>query len=422
MRIEDIRLEDAGTRRRAAARVVWEDRDQPAQELYFETTPAFANDFIASADAFMAAALPPAMACGERRIRVGGRLCTQLHDGAQAITALFANWYPQYPRPLIEASDGLAASLPRAARRTASFMSGGVDALALLRGNRLALPLDHPGAIRDCILVGGLNGYDFGPEGMRREREALFQKRIERLQAFAARADFTLIPLWTNTRTLYPSPQRWTEMGLASPLAACGHLLAPRITDAWIGSIGAGGDPPPNGSHPLLDHHYSNAAVDILHGQPAMTRLEKIEMIAGWDEALAVVEPCHQIEVRDDDAVNCGRCEKCVRTMLALLALGRLDAAPAFPLHDLTPQALDVVKIRRYFAAAFYAQCLPLLEARGRDDLARPLRRKIEDFHALEEWKRDRGWKGRLRRLDRRFLDGRLVRLSYALRSRLFGP
>jgi hypothetical protein len=300
-------------------------------------------------------------------------------------------------------------------------MSGGVDALALLRGNRLALPLDHPGSIRDCILIGGLNGYDFGPQGMRPERRALFDKRIARLRTFAEHADVTLIPMWTNARTLYPSPLSWTEMGLASPLAACGQLLAPRITEAWIGSIGAGVDPPPNGSHTILDYLYGSAAVEIFHGQPAVTRMEKIEMIADWDEALAVVEPCHQIEVRDDDAVNCGRCEKCVRTMLALLALGRLHAAPAFPVHDLAPEALDVVKIRRHFAAAFYSQCLPLLEARGRDDLARPLRRKIADYHTLEAWKQDLGWKGRLRRLDRRLLNGRLVALSYALRSRLAG-
>jgi hypothetical protein len=384
MRIERIRAERVGSARRIVADVVWEDREAPTQALVMRASGAFADDLEPSPNGILVAVMPLAMWMGERRVRIEGTVCCRLRDGLRAAMQLFSLWYERC-RPLeIEPTRGFAPTRSRREPRAASFFSGGVDALALLRSNRLDYPADHPASIRECILLFGLNSYDADADGPRPERLALFEAQRERMSSFADRVGVTLVPIQTNIRALYPDFRSWTDVGFGAGTLSTALCLSRRIDRVELASGGIGMRHPPKGSHAWLDHQYSTEAVGIRHAQIALTRLEKTRLVAEWDEGLAVLRSCFYQQIPRDGQVNCGECEKCVRTMLALVALGKLHQAPTFPLNDLTPSMLEPVWIEDPVAFHYYTQCVDALVVRGRHDLVAPLRRKLTSYHRRE--------------------------------------
>ncbi|CAN5784583.1 hypothetical protein BH23GEM9_BH23GEM9_29170 [soil metagenome] len=393
MRIENLRQEQRGDCRRIAADLLWEDSERPGRTLYFQTCPPFATELALSPDAFLLAALPLAVSHGERRIRVEGSVCPRLREGLESAMAIFAMWYA-HCRPLaIEPTNGFVPALPRPDAGTASFMSGGVDALALLRANRLDYPLDHPGSIRTCLMVFGLNTHDFAGAEVRAERLAAFEAHSERMQQLAERVNFTLIPIHTNTRTLYDDFRSWADVGFAAGIICTALTLPERIGSAWLASGGVGVGRRPCGTHPLLDHHYSTAAVEVHHGQAALSRLEKTRLVAEWEEARPLLRSCLYHDIPPAGRINCESCEKCVRTMLALIALGRLQQVSAFASDDVTAGMLEVVRIETALDLAYYSECIEPLKQRNRHDLARPL----EEAIAAYVQRTSGGWMGRLR-------------------------
>lgn len=380
MRIERVREERLGRWHRVAADVMWEDRDAPVQTLAIETVESFARDLEPVSDAFLVALLPLAQWLGERRIHIDGTICCRLRDGLGGATQLFALWYDRC-RPLrIEPTRGFAATVVRREPRAASFLSGGIDALSLLRRNRLDYPSDHPAFIRDGMLLFGLNSYDADAEGPRPERVAAFESHVQRMTSFAEEAGAALIPIRTNIRALYPDFDSWKHVGCGAGILSTALCMPSRIDRVEVGSGGIGMHHPPRGSHPWLDHHYSTDAVAVHHAQIALTRFEKTRIVAEWEEGLSVLRSCFYERIPPHGRINCGECEKCVRTMLALVALGKLDRAPTFPADEVTASMLDPVRIEDRVGLHYYAECVDALIARGRDDLVRPLRRKIDAY------------------------------------------
>lgn len=399
MRIERIRQERDESRARIAADVVWEDRQAPAQTLIFETGEPFARDLDPNADAFLVALMPLALWMGERRILVEGTVCCRLRDGLRAAMQLFAVWYDRC-RPLkIEPTAGFVPSVPKREPRAASFLSGGIDSLSLLRSNRLDFPPSHPASIRDCILLFGLNTYDTDTTGAKPERLVAFESHRERMTSFAERVGATLIPIHTNIRALYPDFGVWTDVGFGAGILSTALCIAGRIDRVELGSGGIGMRHPPRGSHPWLDHNYSTAAVAVHHAQVALTRFEKTRIVAEWDDALAVLRSCSYNRIPERGQVNCGECEKCVGTMLALVALGKLDHAPTFPADDVTPSMLEPVSIGDRVRLQYYTQCVDALIARGRHDLVAPLRRKIDSYRWRDRRRQVLAFARRLTRL-----------------------
>jgi len=359
-----------------AADVAWEDRDRVGQTLYFEAPAPFALDLDPNPDAFVLASLPFAVWLGERRIRVEGSLCTRLRDGLQAAIRIYGLWYDHCKPLWIEPEGGFVPRRPRPASRTACLLSGGVDGLAALRANRLDYPRDHPDSIRDCLLLFGANDYEFDGAGPVAERLAAFERLERRLARLAESEDFELIPIHTNARLLCPSYRCWVEVGFGAANTAVAHALARRLTRVLLASDGLGVNPPPGGSHPLLDQHFSSAAVHVHHENTVMSRLEKLRLLAEWKPALEVMQPCHCVEVPKDDRINCGRCEKCVRTMLMLLALGKLGEASAFAEDDVTPEMVEAIRIADAAKVELLEQSVAALEQIGRADLVEAIRRK----------------------------------------------
>jgi hypothetical protein len=57
------------------------------------------------------------------------------------------------------------------------------------------------------------------------------------------------------------------------------------------------------------------------------------------------------------------------------------------------------------------------LRQRGEHAIARVLERRLVAARRLEKWHAERDWRGRLRRIDRRFLGGTVLRVSRRLRG-----
>lgn len=376
MRIEDLRTRDADGRRRVEADVVWEDVDLPARPLFFETPADFADDFEASPDAFLLALVTVACWRGESRVRVAGPVCPVMRDNAHSCARILATAYPGLRVPRIEVERGTVPTRPREEPRTGSLMSGGVDALTLLRVNRLLYPLDHPDSIRDCLLVFGLYGFDCDEDGPVPERLRAFEDLRGRLQGLARRQSFTLVPVLTNVRTFSPDYPAWSH-ALYSPMTvAAAHLCSRRLDTVLFGSEGGGLDSPDVASSQELSQCFSTAALDLRLELVHLDRLERIRLLADWDEGRALVQPCHWVEVPGPGQINCGRCEKCVRTMLGFLLAGRLGETTAFPDDDVTPALIEALPIPSENKMRHLQVLEAPLRRLGRRDLARAIRRR----------------------------------------------
>ena len=198
MRIGDYAQANDGDTARVEATVVWEDCDRPRRDVFFETAGEFADGLSCNPNAFLLATFIAAMRHGEKRVRVEGTICPQLRNGLHTAALQLRTWYGRdgLGPCAIEPTEGIAPA-PLRPPRVGSFMSGGVDAMTTLRRNRLDFPLDHPGSIRDGILVHGL---DLGGYVDKQNKKDHFNWVAKTLGAFADQADFTLLPVYTNVR------------------------------------------------------------------------------------------------------------------------------------------------------------------------------------------------------------------------------
>jgi hypothetical protein len=405
MRIQDLHSEEAPDAARIVATVIWEDSDRPTREIYFQTDKAFANDLSCNPHTFLVGSIVPAMRHGEERIAIDEPICPQLRNGLMTAMAWMCNWYGPPRRPVrIEAKSGFRPSLQRDVQRTGSFLSGGIDSLALLRGNRLDFPADHPNSIKDCLVV---HGFDIGARaGGNPELEA-FGRAVASLTPIAEDANVTLLPISTNIRHLDDDVDFWIYEFHGAALASVAHALSDRLTAAYVASTYDIPNLKPWGSHPLLDPCYSSSDVQIRHDGIRFSRLDKVRLVAGWDIALQSLRVC---TMNPPDKSNCGACEKCIRTMLELLALGKLECTAAFGLRDISWELLATVQITNEYEDSCLRELIVPLHEKGRHDLAYILAAKSAQFHKHLAWLEERDWKGIVKRLDRRYLGTNLFR------------
>jgi hypothetical protein len=399
MRIGTVRHERRDGRTRVSARVVWEDTTRDQFDLYFETDDQFASGLTSRADAFLIAAVLPAFKHGERRIAVDGQVSPELIQGLTTVMAWLREW-SDYQRDLTLLDVVPAAKIESLAPRNAGFfLSGGVDSLATLRLNREHYPETHPGSIRDGILVYGLEV----------EQPDMFALAVAAAQAVAAESDITLQPLYTNIRHLDEDWVFYRDQWQGAILAAVGHALANRLS---VISIAATYDIPnlaPWGSHPLLDPNFSTCYLRVVHDAVVMSRLEKVKLLLEWPTALKRMRVCNRTELYKPGTLNCGQCEKCVRTMLELLALQALERAEAFAQDDVAEDLVSRVHIHDDYVASCYRDLLEPLKQHGRRDLVRGIE------HALTRYRGKIGYKEKLRRFDRRYLNGSVAALKRTL-------
>jgi len=396
MRIENLRSETRENRARIAATVIWEDCDRPTTEVHFETSEEFAKDLSCNPHAFLVGCTIPALYYGEERVFIDAEVCPELKRGLREAMSWLRHWYysPGYQLVRIEAQTRANHPSPRTPERAGQFFSGGIDSLAALRANRLNYPLEHPGSIKDCLFIYGQNIESDN-------RLETFEEAARRLAEVAHDAGATLIPVYTNVRSLEYDTTFFGLQFHAAILASVAHAFARRLTLAVIASSTHHGHVS-WGSHPLLDSHFGSSDLRIRHDSTFPTRFERHKLVADWDIALQNIKLCPP----NFPGRNCGHCEKCLRTRLALLALGVLDRTDAFPKEEITPEQLKSVANVTMTSRAFqYGNLIGPLREIGRDDLAQVLESKLERYYDIEP-----GWKGRVKRFDRKYLGKSLTR------------
>lgn len=379
MRISDFALRKVKDRIRTSARVVWEDSERGESEIFFETEDGGPGAPACNPHAFLLACAAPALRYGEQRVYLDAEVCPVLKDGLVTAMSILHDWYYRGRRAplIIEAKAVLPGLRAPAEDRAAAFFSGGIDAYATLRLNRLSFPLVHPHSIKDGILVFGLEQDD--PEK--------FEHVKEHLTGAAEACGVSLIPVYTNIYLVYRSEDArnrfhfWEFEFEGSALAAIAHSLSWHLSIVSVSSTLSSRTLTPYGSHPLLDPHYSSSDMTISHRGVALSRLDKTRLVAEWGAPLPYLRVCNQYAKYEQGALNCGECEKCIRTKLAFLVLDKLHEVTVFSNADITADLVERrVRVTTDYKHACYEELLAPLSGRGHTRIARVLTRKLAEY------------------------------------------
>ena len=386
------------------ADVLWEEAGTSPAEIVFSFDDEEGAEPSDGADAFLIGLFLPALRGGERRIRVEGEVSPRLRDGLRKAAGVLERWYGDgWAMPSIEAAGGFRARTA-AQGAAGAFVSGGLDSLFLVKSHRERFSRSRPDALRLGILIDGL--------AMVADAATAAKISASSRAAAAAIATASGLPLTivsTNLLGHHGDFEFFSRKSHGSMLAAVAQLHAGRIGSAWVAasddvSTGLG----PWGSHPALDPLFGTEAVAMIHDGTGYARAEKARLLARAPEARDHLFVC--FEPPAGGSSNCGSCEKCLRTMLELLAGGGLAHSRVFP-RDVDPASiLALPGVPSFRALSYYwAPLVEPLRHAGRADLADAVERRLEMDRRAKSWHADRGWKGRLRRLDRALLGGLLL-------------
>ncbi|TYO95850.1 hypothetical protein EDC39_11657 [Geothermobacter ehrlichii] len=364
MRIDNLRKETADGLVRIAATVQWEDCDAPDREVWFATEPEYADALWLTADPFLLGTLLPALEKGERRLSIAADLCPRLLEGLQTALGILVSWYGDRYRAIPIEGTGLRLPRPDRLDHTAVFMSGGIDALAALRINHLHYPPGHRNRIRSGILM---HGFDIGGVIRHGSKQHVHDRARRFLQPVVEETGIELIPAWTNVRHLHDDSAFFLGKYFGALLCSMAQALTGRIDRVVLASSYDLENLGPCGSHPMLDHLYGSADLEVFHAQPEMRRIDKLRLIADWETGLHNMRVCLQ---NVPDRLNCGWCEKCLRTMAGLVALGKLEQSRAFEESDLDAELFSRARMTINHREPFYIEMIEPLRAAGRNDLA----------------------------------------------------
>ena len=401
MRIENFSTENHGMRKRVTAMVVWEDCDRNPQELFYETSCKFEDSISDDPHAFLVGAILPALHFGEQRIAIDAPICAELRNGLLTAIGWFRKWSLFERSICIESSSEVHYPRPLAPR-AASFLSGGVDSLAILRANRLAYPADHPNSIKDCLFV---HGFDIGGLEGRDEERAAYELALRAVSSIVQDVEATLIPVYTNVRHLYDDLHFWVYQFHGAALASVAHAFSNRLTSVSLASAYKIANLRKKTIHPLLELNYSSANLRIKIEDTRYSRMDRVGLLAQWPAALDNLRVC---TMNPPGKLNCGRCEKCLRTMLQLLVFDSLDKAKTFPYQEITPEMLDAIQLTESYQDGWYEELVAPLATRGRHDLIEVIQQKRAAYQKHLAWEEERDWKGAVKRFDRRWLGGSL--------------
>ena len=378
MKVENFVKHSNGEKTRVSATVIWENRDRPNAEVFFETTAEFKDDLVINPNSWLLACTLPAMRYGESRIKLDAPISPETKDGLVNAIRCLIDWHGGERKTIaIEAPTQSEIFAPKV-NRAAGFFSGDIDTLAMVRENQLNFPPEHPRHIQDGIVVGniftGENTFDSN-----------LQQEIEHLSAIAKDAKLQLIPVFTNAYThlkdLDPDYSFWQLEYMGAFLAAIAHVFAPRLSIASIASTLNYAYLEPWGSHPLLDPLYSCNSLEIRHENTALSFRDKVKLVGQWDVALQNLRVCDLPDSKLKN-YNCGRCDRCLKTMTALLSLGLLKQAPLFLKKDVSQELIvNHCSISNTKESNSYRELIEPLQKIGRHDLADGINQVIAKHH-----------------------------------------
>jgi hypothetical protein len=342
--------------------------------LAYRVTPGIVTT--ASADAFLAAALFPAMARGESlELDRAFTASPVLLENLERLQDIFSTWNPALHHVSVSARPALP---PPARSAKAAFFSGGLDSLYTF--------LEGEGQLTHAILIHGLD--------YTRDNRTLAAEIERANRQFVEGKGRRLVVVESNHREFYDQHQVDITAYHGGTLASIGLALGfervhiPSSHHGWTALV-------PWGSHPITDPLWSTETVRIVnHG--VVGRPSKLRRVAQDQAALRLLRVCFT-------GHNCGVCEKCLRTRFTLRALG-LRSPTLAPLDSLRP----IYRLRLATGLESWAENHALAREVGDRAMARAaafcLARAAAHAGAS--------------RLDRRLLGGRVRRLWMKLTRR----
>ena len=418
MRIGKPAISVRDGRIRSTAQVEWEENDRAPFEMCVEwdrgpERPP--DETSAGIHPFLMASILPAWRRGERRIAVEGALCPRLRDGLEAAQQILSLWFGPHRDPVVlEPSGGFRPSPWRSAR-AGLFLTGGTDSLSMLRKNRHDFPAAHPASFREAVYVSRLSFAEAIPG----ERALdLDRRQAAAIEAICRGNELVFCRIETNFRLFDSGELLVAAREQAALLSGVAHALSPRIGSVSLASSHDTKWLYPWGTHPLLDPQYSSTLLELRHEGLGLTRQEKLSAMADWEIAHHHLVVCFEGPLPAGQ-VNCGRCEKCLRTMTALLLDGSLERFTVFASPDVTAEKVRAIDFG-YHSELFdwlWSSYTEPLKRSGRADIARAVEEKLAEARKHRAWIEERDWRGRIRRLDRRYLGGVLLRTSRRIRG-----
>jgi hypothetical protein len=380
MQIRNFRSETSEDGQRQLASVAWEENRFPTDDLYFSLDEGGGGPVEIEANAFLAGLFPLALLHGERRIRVEAPVCPMLCEGLRTIHAWWVAWgLTQAAAPVIEAP---TARLSVDGRTEAlAFLSGGVDSIHMLVENRRRLARGDSGHVRRGIF---LHGFDIGKKRKRGPERGYFELARRHLQPLADALDVELVSASTNLRHFPTVEGFWNKQLHGACLAAMAHAVSRGPTLALVAATFDIANMSAWGSHPVIDPSYSTQRVRMVHECARHSRLDKVRALADWPLALDNIRVC---QIRQENRLNCGECEKCLRTRLELFVLG-VGHAGAFGETRPSLALVDAkVEVHDRYTASCYRDLVGPLRAVGEPALAECLALKLEQFAREGFWR-----------------------------------
>ena len=279
-------------------------------------------------DSFVLAALLKAME-DNATLKVHGPVSRSLLNNLEEYQLIFSLWFPEKYRRIEIVPDSEVEEEKVNDKVMLSF-SGGVDgAFSALNHILRRGPIKRKLFDVNSILY--VEGFDVNID-YDRECKNLVQ-RNKRL--FSGNHDLRFLNVRTNLKYLLSIKRFWTSH--ACVLASTASLFRKICGGCLVGSSHSYLHLAPWGSHPLTDRLLSSNSFEIHHDM-VFTRIEKLEALFAWPEALDNLKVCWEGQYKFDSPpdTNCCVCDKCIRTMLAFRALGR-EIPSSFP-GELTPE------------------------------------------------------------------------------------
>ncbi|MFJ3788369.1 hypothetical protein [Kitasatospora sp. NPDC090091] len=350
MIVEDVRREPTARGWRLSA-TVRSKAALAAERLHFTVHGGDGEWLPERGDAFLAGLLMPAMSAGEDLV-VDAPVSGRLLRSARTVMEIYAAWWKYLRKVTVTAGELVEAK--RGQDAVGLFFTLGVDCFySLLRdGGRRSEPGHR--AVTDLLSVNFEQ--HAGPD---------HTQLIDRVRMVAERSDCRAVVVETNLRAFTAPLVRWEDFhgaALGSTALALQGLLGRCLIAAGFEYRHL----PPYGSHPVLDHLWSNEALEIVHDGADATRAEKVaRQLSRSDLALQHLTVCW----RSRPGHNCGVCEKCLRTMIALELAGVLRRCRTLP------DVLDLDRLRNVpMGSADHRDAMREMGldagARGRPDLA----------------------------------------------------
>ena len=290
-----------------------------------------------------------------------------LHDNLLGLRAVWSSWYPDDVKPVpIEAHTIVGADRREVpidpSKRTISCFSGGVDSLFTFFRHQDQVLGDGTGIIDDFLSLGGFNTPMDDFDTMQAE-----------LEPFATRVGRRLVPVLTNIRygehaidTPY-SMGHWQErLAHGAFLAGVVHMLGRRYKEFIIPASPSYGRLQPWGSHPMCDPLLSASDLRVVHDGASFNRIQRTEIVARNDDALAILLVCAR---NDRRAGNCSRCQKCLRTMAMLDLLGAKNRARTFDWDRYSMARLSHVWLPSWNEQLYFVDIAERARCDGRLDL-----------------------------------------------------